>query len=176
MLYCFIPRSLRMAAVAAAVLASALTLGTMWSRVVSAAASSSVAFTTPLSYTTGTLPFSSTVADVNFDHIPDLVTVNNMSNTVTVFIGNGDGTFAQGASYSIMCPVFAALTDLNNDGIPDMAVAGLTGGVIQVLIGNGDGTFKAPVTYHTDKASHHIAFGDFNRDGKVDIAVAKNVG
>jgi hypothetical protein len=167
----------RVAAIVAVIVSGSLAVATIWSVAVSAASSTSVVFTSPKSFTTGTLPFNVAVADLNRDHIPDVVVANNSSNTVSVLIGNGDGTLAPGATYSAMSsPVFVGLADLNKDGIPDMAVAGLTGSAVNVLIGNGDGTFQLPVAYTTDTAPHHIAFGDFNRDGNVDMAVANNVG
>src|SRR5215472_13446793 len=97
-------RSAVTAAIAAIVLAGSLSIA-IWS--VSAASSASVAFTAPSSFTTGTLPFNGAVADLNLDHIPDIAVVNNRSNTVSIFLGNGNGTFTPGATYSVvMCPVF----------------------------------------------------------------------
>lgn len=67
-----------------------------------------------------------------------------------------------------------AATDLNADGKPDLVLAG--GGLgqrgqIEVLIGNGDGTFAAPRAYSGVPGSSRIAIGDYNRDGRPDVAV-----
>ena len=65
--------------------------------------------------------------------------------------------------------------DVNGDGITDVvADDGQSGGAFTVSISNGDGTFQAPVTYTVNSTSTSaipIATGDFNGDGKVDIAV-----
>ena len=66
-------------------------------------------------------------------------------------------------------------TDLNGDGKPDLITNG--GGEIQVLLGNGDGTFQPPTTYTIPQfgSGQYIssfAVGDFNHDGKPDVAVA----
>src|SRR5262249_46088797 len=78
--------------------------------------------------------------------------------------------------------------DLNNDGVTDLIVddyANTTGNNLQpdfaVFIANGDGTFKSPVLYPYSPASIPpgntgpylipMAFGDFNSDGNVDVAM-----
>ena len=45
-------------------------------------------------YNTGSGPYSLDVADVNHDGVPDIVTTNHVANTVSVLLGNGNGTFA----------------------------------------------------------------------------------
>lgn len=68
--------------------------------------------------------------------------------------------------------------DLNNDGIPDLIedeywISGQEQQVFGVSIANGDGTFKSPVQYSNPPGIFQspMAFGDFNGDGKVDIAM-----
>jgi hypothetical protein len=73
-------------------------------------------------------------------------------------------------------PAHVYAVDVNNDGISDIvADNSQSGSSFTVSISNGDGTFKAPVTYtinSTSKSPTPIATGDFNGDGKVDIAVS----
>jgi len=64
----------------------------------------------------------------------------------------------------------------NGDGHPDLAVAdqgGATGGA-SVLPGNGDGTFAPRTEYATNSNSQSVAVGDFNEDGRPDLALANN--
>ena len=63
-------------------------------------------------------------------------------------------------------PLYAATGDLNGDGNPDLVVAGA--GFVSVLLGNGDGAFQMPVTYSVGVTDPVV--GDFNGDGKLDIA------
>src|SRR5687768_13225053 len=67
--------------------------------------------------------------------------------------------------------------DLNGDGILDLAATG-SGGV-GIMLGNGDGTFRPRVNFSTGAQSQDLAAGDFNSDGRVDLAVSldrKSVG
>src|SRR5687767_6274518 len=62
------------------------------------------------------------------------------------------------------------VADLNGDGIPDLAA---TSGIrVGVMLGNGDGTFRPRVNYAAGAQSQDLAAGDFNSDGRVDLAVS----
>jgi hypothetical protein len=140
-------------------------------------------------YSGGVNPFSIAVADINGDGKPDLVVANrgdsngNTNNgTVSVLLGNGDGTFQTAVDYA-SGGGFAnsvAVADVNGDGYLDVVVAnicqtdGCSGnGPIGVLIGNGDGTFHTAVTYDSGTISpQSVAIADVNGDGKMDIVVA----
>src|SRR5580700_5042509 len=75
-------------------------------------------------------------------------------------------------------PVSIAVADFNGDGKLDMAVSDETDSQISVLLNNGDGTFQPTITfagmYGTDFGA--IAAGDFNGDGKMDLAVVSGDG
>jgi FG-GAP-like repeat len=117
-------------------------------------------------------PFTNSiaVADVNGDGNPDLV-VGNFNDSVGVLLGNGDGSFQLGATYSSQAENSVAAADVNGDGKPDLLVANLYNNVA-VLLGNGDGSFQPAVIYEPGgfDASSAIA-RDVNGDGKPDLLV-----
>jgi hypothetical protein len=122
---------------------------------------------------TGSKPFSVAEGDFNHDGIPDLVVANSASNTVSVLLGNGDGTYQTQATYATgNGPYSVTVGDFNGDGNLDLAAANLTDNTISVLLGNGDGTFQAQKTYGTGGGPNAVALGDFNGDGILDLAVA----
>jgi hypothetical protein len=132
----------------------------------------------PQSPTTGSQPYSVASGDFNGDGIPDLA-VANYTGTVTILLGNGDGTFSAvaAAPSTGSDPVSIVVGDFNMDGIPDLAIANAYGNNVTILLGNGDGTFTAKSTIPTvDKWPQSIAVGDFNGDGVPDLAIATNNG
>jgi FG-GAP-like repeat/Abnormal spindle-like microcephaly-assoc'd, ASPM-SPD-2-Hydin len=120
------------------------------------------------------------VADLNRDGKLDLAVaetggagfVRTGNGSVSVLLGNGDGTFHSGGSYAtggVSISVTAA--DFNGDGILDLATANYTSSSISLLLGNGDGTFRAPLKYPAGDGARGMAVGDFNGDGRLDLAV-----
>ncbi len=131
-----------------------------------------VNFSPPVSYPVGQVPFAIASGDLNGDGKPDLVVPNQSSNTVSVLLGNGDGTFQAAMNFAGMpCPRSVAIGDFNGDGKPDLVVPNVNGGNIVVLLGNGDGTFRAGQHFATNGGGYSVVAGDFNGDGKLDIAV-----
>jgi sugar lactone lactonase YvrE len=124
------------------------------------------------------------VGDFNGDGIPDLAVVNVCNGndscsigTVSIFLGNGDGTFTQAAGSPVTVgiqPVAAAVGDFNGDGIPDLAVVNSQNGNVTILLGNGKGGF-APAANSSVTVGNYptsVAVADFNGDGIQDLAVA----
>jgi VCBS repeat protein len=124
-------------------------------------------------YVGGYQSFSVAIGDLNGDSKPDLAVANAYpSNTVSVLLGKGDGTFGARSDYPIAGgPVSAAVADLNGDGNADLAVVN-NSGPVSVLLGNGDGTFGAKSDYGTGSSPFSIVIGDLNGDGRLDLAVA----
>ena len=96
------------------------------------------------SFETGDDPTSVAIEDLNGDGKPDLAAANFNSGTVSVLLGNGNGTFGTRADYATgFWPSSVAIGELNGDGKPDLAVANSESNTVSVLLGNGDGTFGA---------------------------------
>ncbi|MGA2500623.1 MAG: VCBS repeat-containing protein [Tepidisphaeraceae bacterium] len=134
-------------------------------------------FAAKVDYVTGWYPYSVAVGDFNGDGKLDLAVANQGSNTVSILRGNGDGTFAARVDYAAGGgPYCVAAGDFNGDEALDLAVANYAGNTVDILKGNGDGTFAARVDYATggttDGGPTCVVTGDFNGDGKLDLAVA----
>jgi hypothetical protein len=128
---------------------------------------------TYLSYPTGSGPDAVAIADLNGDNKNDVVVANFSDNDVSVFVGNGDGTFQQPANYNTGTgPSSVATGDVNGDGKPDLVVANQTANTVGVLLNNGNGTFQTHVDDPTAAGPLSVAIGDFNGDGKLDLIVA----
>lgn len=134
----------------------------------------------PVSYATGGYPWNTPlVADFNGDGLMDIVMSDDLYNIVYLE-GYGDGTFRSAPNYDLpnsfsqeSYTFSVASGDFNGDGIPDVVVGqwrndSSTG--ITVYLAKGDGTFYPGVSYGTSQDMGYVAVGDFNGDGKLDIA------
>jgi hypothetical protein len=134
--------------------------------------------------TSGTV-FGLASADLNNDGITDLVVAsaaNSSTGTLSVLLGNGDGTFHAGQSLSIALPsvpnppVGVTIDDVNGDGKLDLIAVTASDGSsagINVFLGNGSGTFPTTAVSGPAGAGGAVAvIADFNSDGKKDIATS----
>ncbi|PYJ85690.1 MAG: hypothetical protein DME22_08155 [Verrucomicrobia bacterium] len=137
-------------------------------------------------------PFCVAIGDFNGDGQLDLVVANYgcpacpspVSGSVSILLGHGDGAFQSVAKYDAgPNPQAVVVGDFNGDGKPDLAVANNGSTNVAVLLGNGDATFQTAISYGVGgtppppyAATGVLAIGDFNRDGKVDLAVANSGG
>ena len=134
----------------------------------------------PIALPTGIYASRVVVADFNNDGKSDLAVTNIGSNNVGIYLGNGDGTFRAPTYVAAgLAPSGIAVADLNGDGKQDLVVTNASSGTIvgqsvTVLPGNGDGTFGIARTYTSGVNPQDIVIGDFNGDGKPDLAVANN--
>ncbi len=118
-------------------------------------------------------PHSVTADDLRGSGHLDLVVAVAGANSIAVYDGRGDGTFAAPRYFPVGTkPKFVATGDFNRDGHRDIVVAEQDSNSISVLLGNGDGTFRPRMTYPSCHGDHEIAVADFDRDGNEDIAVA----
>ena len=136
-------------------------------------------FGAAVNYGAGIRPSSLALADFNGDGKVDLAATNTgfdpASGTISILLGNGDGTFQAAVNYANGTgsgPGSVAAADFNADGKLDLAVANEASNNLSILLGNGDGTFQGAVNLASGNGPHSVAIGDFNGDGKPDLAVA----
>jgi hypothetical protein len=95
------------------------------------------------------------VGDFNGDGKLDVAVGDTDGKVVSIFLGNGDGTFTPAGDYGSLITVELVAADFNGDGKLDLAID--ASGAIWILIGNGDGTFQTPV--QVASISGFCAFG-----------------
>jgi uncharacterized protein (TIGR03437 family) len=132
-------------------------------------------------------PVAVRAIDVNKDGKPDLVIAAGASGTgnppaqIYVLLNNGNGTFSAATGFAAgNNPVSFAVIDVNGDGNLDLVVANQgnadgsgIGGAVAVMFGTGTGTFSSPSFLQTgNTAVNAVVVGDFNGDGKLDIAAS----
>jgi hypothetical protein len=135
-------------------------------------------FQAAVNYAAGSAPQAVVSADFNGDGKLDLAVANQSLGAgpkVSVLLGNGDGTFRPLVGYKAENPLSLAVGDMNADGLLDLVVGNNGGGSIQVLPGKGDGTFLPAIKSSSFQGIASIQVGDFNRDGRLDVAWGLNV-
>jgi FG-GAP-like repeat/Bacterial Ig-like domain (group 3) len=137
-------------------------------------------FRSPASYSVSGWLNSVAVADLNGDGQPDVIIPNTAENEICVLLNKGSGQLGPVMRYAVeTAPYSIAVADLNSDHSADVMVAnnGIAGvgGTVTVAFGNGDGSLRAAYSYATNppgisSQSRAVVTGDFNNDGRADIA------
>lgn len=145
-------------------------------------------FKPAVNYPVGADPVAIVAGDFNHDGHLDLAVLNSNPNTggaggsISILNGQGDGTFVAGASYGVgFIPTALASADFDGDGNLDLAVVisnpnlQFNPGFVTIFKGSASGAFTALANYGVGIAPSSIAVGDFNGDGKLDLAVGSPV-
>jgi len=134
-------------------------------------------------------PLSIAVGDMNGDGKPDVIAFNlctatNCNGTVSILLGNGDGTLQEAKTFDsgLTFANAIAVADLNGDSKPDViAMSGASCGTpeclsyFSVMFGNGDGTIGQWHKYSTGGyESLTLGLADLNQDGKVDLVIGSH--
>ncbi len=123
-------------------------------------------------YSVGTTPSGATVGSFNGDVNFDLAVTNHGSNTVSILLGNGDGTVGAATDFATGVGPAALVTgDFNQDGRQDLAVVNQTDNTVSFLPGTGDGTFTTHTDIPVGLGPVAVVTADFNKDGKLDLAI-----
>ncbi len=141
-------------------------------------------FLPAVNYPVGADPVAIVAGDFNHDGHLDLAVLNSNPNTggaggsVSILNGQSNGTFVAGPTLAVgFIPTAIAAGDFDEDGNLDLAVVvsnpngSFNPGFVTILLGSANGSFVAQGNYGVGLAPVSIAVGDFNGDGKLDLAV-----
>ena len=140
-------------------------------------------FSARTDFTTGNGPYYVSIADLNGDGKPDLVTANYLGANLSVFFNTtptnaSTPTFSARTDFSLgFNPYSVTIGDLNGDGKPDLVATNVFGSNVSVLFnttttGNAAPTFSAKTDFTTATNPDDVSIADLNGDGKPDLAVA----
>ena len=137
-----------------------------------------ISFASPSIYTTGSnsSPYSVAAADFNNDTYVDIVVANYGSGSVGIFLGYGNGSFANYTTYQTDShPYTVAVGDFDNDFISDLIVVYYDSNNIRLLYGYRNGTFAKMILIQLEYGSgpFSVVVGDFNNDQKARFCCSK---
>jgi hypothetical protein len=116
--------------------------------------------------------FSFEPADMNNDGIEDMVVCKRWEEEVSVWLGNGDGSFTHNCT--VACdgtPVMLLIDDFNNDDNLDVATSNQSNATVGIFLGDGAGCVTPAGSFDGGTSVTGIVSGDFNEDECADLAV-----
>ncbi|MFQ5666316.1 MAG: FG-GAP-like repeat-containing protein [Candidatus Binatia bacterium] len=116
--------------------------------------------------------------DFNADGRLDIVAVNKSTANISMFVGVVAGGFSEARNYPVGADASAATVgDWNSDGRSDVAVTRQvegSSGAVDILLADPDGSLAAPISFSVGTSPVDIDWGDFNKDGQLDLVVANS--
>ena len=124
-------------------------------------------------YAVGSTPSPNEHADINGDGETDLVTCNTGGASVSVLLGNGDGTFQPRTDWTVgNDPHGMGVLDVDGDGYPDIVTANNGSNNVAVILNNGSGGFGAPTFFDSGGVNEYgLCVADMNNDGLMDVVI-----
>ncbi|CAF1645956.1 unnamed protein product, partial [Adineta ricciae] len=136
-------------------------------------------FSSKMNYFLGSdsYPTAVSIADLNNNHLLDIVVASYSEGSLYIFQGYGNGTFVNDVTLSTgfnSLPRSLVIVDFNKDNFKDIAVANSGSDNIRIFFGDTDGSFSDEITLSTgiDSSPYAISISDFNNDNQLDIVVA----
>ena len=132
-----------------------------------------ISFDGPFNVPVGSNPEAVVVGYFNGDNVLALAVANGGSNSVSILLGNPDGTFQDRVDYPVgIYPWFITVADVNADGISDLVVSNRDSQDVMLLFGVGDGTFVNNGSISFDGAPFSTVMSDFTSSGTLDLVVS----
>jgi len=131
-------------------------------------------FPAPVSYTSGDIPVSVDVKDINGDGYLDMIVANSggASNNLSLLLGKAGGTLdVPRPLVAGNIPRSVLFVDVNKDGKTDIVAGNESSANVSVLLGDGAGNFAIKKDYSAGSGPYSVAATDFNGDGNIDLLV-----